>query len=68
MQEQHQKLTIEEQSLLIKAQVALEPLEELKQSLKAILDELPDSLNLSAAQNQLTGFTNQLNKLGNDEK
>ena len=64
LQEQHQKLTIEEQSLLIKAQVALEPLEELKQSLKAILDELPDSLNLSAAQNQLTGFTNQLNKLG----
>ena len=64
LQEQHQKLTIEEQSLLIKAQVALEPLEELKQSLKAILDELPDSLSLSAAQNQLTGFTNQLEKLG----
>ena len=64
LQEQHQKLTIEEQSLVIKAQVALEPLEELKQSLKAILDELPDSLNLSAAQNQLTGFTNQLDKLG----
>ncbi|WP_166114133.1 AAA family ATPase [Pseudoalteromonas sp. Z9A5] len=64
LQEQHQKLTIEEQSLLIKAQAALEPLEELKQSLKAILDELPDSLSLSAAQNQLTGFTNQLEKLG----
>lgn len=64
LQQQHQKLTIEEQSLLIKAQAALEPLEELKQSLKAILDELPDSLNLSAAQNQLTGFTNQLDKLG----
>ncbi|WP_282131669.1 chromosome segregation SMC family protein [Pseudoalteromonas aliena] len=64
LQQQHQKLAIEEQSLLIKAQVALEPLEELKQSLKAILDELPDSLSLSAAQNQLTGFTNQLDKLG----
>ncbi|MBH0039419.1 chromosome segregation SMC family protein [Pseudoalteromonas sp. SWN166] len=64
LQEQHQKLTIEEQSLLIKAQLALEPLEDLKQSLKAILDELPDSLNLSAAQNQLAGFTNQLEKLG----
>ena len=64
LQEQHQKLTIEEQSLLIKAQVALEPLEELKQSLKAILDELPDSLSLNAAQNQLTGLTHQLDKLG----
>ncbi|MCQ8889974.1 AAA family ATPase [Pseudoalteromonas carrageenovora] len=64
LQEQHQKLTIEEQSLLIKAQAALEPLDELKQNLKHILEALPDSLSLSAAQNQLTGITNQLEKLG----
>ena len=61
---QHQKLTLEEQSLLIKAQAALEPLEELKQSLKAVLETLPDDLTLNAAQNQLTGITNQLDKLG----
>jgi chromosome segregation protein len=64
LQEQYQKISIEEQSLLIKAQATLEPLEELKQSLKSILEELPDSLSLSAAQNQLTGFINQLDKLG----
>ncbi|MEL0649351.1 AAA family ATPase [Pseudoalteromonas agarivorans] len=64
LQEQHQKLTIEEQSLLIKAQAVLEPLDELKQNLKHILEALPDSLSLSAAQNQLTGITNQLEKLG----
>ena len=64
LQEQHQKLTLEEQSLLIKAQAALEPLEELKQSLKAVLETLPDDLTLNAAQNQLTGITNQLDKLG----
>lgn len=64
LQEQHQKLSIEEQSLLIKADAALEPLEELSQSLKSVLETLPESLSLSAAQNQLTGFSNQLEKLG----
>ncbi len=64
LQEQHQKLTLEEQSLLIKAQASLEPLDELKQSLKAVLEILPDDLTLNAAQNQLTGITNQLDRLG----
>lgn len=64
LQEQHQKLSIEEQSLIIKAQAALEPLEELKQSLKSVLDTLPDSLSLNAAQNQISGLVHQLDKLG----
>ena len=64
LQEQHQKLSIEEQSLIIKAQAALEPLEELKQSLKSVLETLPDSLSLSAAQNQISGLMHQLDKLG----
>ncbi|MBW4968154.1 AAA family ATPase [Pseudoalteromonas sp. CR1] len=64
LQEQHQRLTLEEQSLLIKAQASLEPLDELKQSLKAVLETLPDDLTFNAAQNQLTGITNQLDRLG----
>lgn len=64
LQEQHQKLSIEEQSLIIKAQAALEPLEELKQSLKSVLETLPDSLSLNAAQNQISGLMHQLDKLG----
>ena len=61
---QHQKLSIDEQSLIIKAQAALEPLDELKQNLKQILDELPQTLSLSAAQNKLLSITNQLDQLG----
>lgn len=64
LQEQHQKLSIEEQSLLIKAQLALEPLEELKQNLKQVLDELPETLIISTAQNKLADIVNQLERLG----
>ena len=64
LQEKHKTLSIEEQSLLIKAQAALEPLTELNQQLKKVLNELPEELNLSAAQNTLTGVSNQLDKLG----
>ena len=64
LQEQHQKLSIEEQSLLIKAQLALEPLEELKQNLKQVLDELPETLSISTAQNKLADIVNQLARLG----
>ena len=37
---------------------------ELKQSLKSVLDTLPDSLSLNAAQNQISGLVHQLDKLG----
>ncbi len=64
LQQQHQKLSLEEQSVAIKAQLALEPLAELKQTLQLVLEELPDSLSVAAAQNQLTSIANQLEKLG----
>ncbi|WP_281546496.1 AAA family ATPase [Pseudoalteromonas sp. PAR1] len=64
LQEQLQALALDEQSLIVKAQAALEPLEELEQNLKTVLEELPDSANLNSMQAMLTKTTQALNELG----
>ncbi|MGJ8486299.1 chromosome segregation SMC family protein [Pseudoalteromonas sp. SYSU M81236] len=64
LQEQLQALALDEQSLIVKAQAALEPLEELEQNLKTVLEELPDNANLNSMQAMLTKTTQALNELG----
>ncbi|MEZ7278339.1 chromosome segregation SMC family protein [Pseudoalteromonas sp. 68 DY56-GL68] len=64
LQEQLQALALDEQSLIVKAQAALEPLEELQQNLKTVLEELPDNANLNSMQTLLTKTTQALNELG----
>jgi chromosome segregation protein len=64
LQEQLQALALDEQSLIVKAQAALEPLEELEQNLKTVLEELPDNANLNSMQAMLTKITQALNELG----
>ncbi|MCF2901431.1 AAA family ATPase [Pseudoalteromonas sp. OFAV1] len=64
LQEQLQALALDEQSLIVKAQAASEPLEELEQNLKTVLEELPDSANLNSMQAMLTKTTQALNELG----
>ena len=64
LQEQLQALALDEQSLIVKAQAALEPLEELEQNLKTVLEELPDNANLNSMQTRLTKTTQALNELG----
>lgn len=64
LQERSQKLAIEEQSLMVKAQAALEPLEELAQNLKTVLDTLPESVNLATMQSALNKTSQQLADLG----
>ncbi|WP_404340503.1 chromosome segregation SMC family protein [Pseudoalteromonas mariniglutinosa] len=64
LQEQLQVLALEEQSLIVKAQAALEPLEELQQHLKTVLVQLPKSASLTNMQNQLNNTTQSLSALG----
>ena len=64
LQEQLQALALDEQSLIVKAQAALEPLEELEQNLKTVLEELPDNANLNSMQAMLNKTTQALNELG----
>ena len=64
LQEQLQALALDEQSLIVKAQAALEPLAELEQNLKTVLEELPDNANLNSMQTRLTKTTQALNELG----
>jgi chromosome segregation protein len=64
LQEQLQSLALDEQSLLVKAQAALEPLEELDQHLKTVLEALPDNANLNSMQSMLSKTTQGLHELG----
>ncbi|MGS0496308.1 AAA family ATPase [Pseudoalteromonas mariniglutinosa] len=64
LQEQLQQHALEEQSLLVKAQAALEPLDELQQNLKEVLARLPDNANISTHQGQLNKVTQNLAELG----
>ncbi|MFY8327283.1 chromosome segregation SMC family protein [Pseudoalteromonas sp. ZZD1] len=64
LQEKLQALALEEQSLIVKAQAALEPLTELEQNLKTVLEQLPDSANLSTMQAQLNRVAQSVNELG----
>ncbi|WP_440055235.1 chromosome segregation SMC family protein [Pseudoalteromonas sp. T1lg65] len=62
--EQLQQLKLEEQSLMIKAQSALEPLQELQRTLKTELESLPEDANLSQYQATLTNVTSDIGRLG----
>ena len=64
LQEQLQQLALEEQSLLIKAQAALEPLGELQQNLKEVLAQLPENANINTYQGQLNKVGQSLSDLG----
>ena len=64
LQESLQALALEEQSLIVKAQSALEPLSELDQNLKSVLEQLPDSANMSNLQAQLNRILRNVNELG----
>ena len=64
LQEQLQQHALEEQSLLVKAQAALEPLQELQQNLKEVLAQLPDDASLPAYQGRLNKVTQSLSELG----
>ena len=63
-QNQLQKLKLAEQELMIKAQLVLEPLEELQQTLKDVLDSLPENSVLTHLQSRLQNISQQLNELG----
>ncbi|MFC3030918.1 AAA family ATPase [Pseudoalteromonas fenneropenaei] len=64
LQEQLQVLKLDEQGLLLKAQAALEPLNELGQTLKAVLDTLPDTADANKHQSRLSFISKTLNELG----
>ncbi|KTF14765.1 AAA family ATPase [Pseudoalteromonas sp. H105] len=64
LQESLQALALEEQSLIVKAQSALEPLSELEQNLKSVLEQLPDTANMSSMQTQLSRVLHNINELG----
>jgi chromosome segregation protein len=63
-QNQLQQLKLAEQELMIKAQLMLEPLEELQQTLKDILASLPENPKLVSFQSKLQNTTAQLLDLG----
>ena len=63
-QNQLQQLKLAEQELMIKAQLMLEPLEELQQTLKDILASLPETPKLVSFQSKLQNTTQQLLELG----
>ena len=63
-QNQLQQLKLAEQELMIKAQLMLEPLEELQQTLKDILASLPENPKLVSFQSKLQNTTQQLLELG----
>ncbi|MFU2509420.1 chromosome segregation SMC family protein [Pseudoalteromonas sp. ASV78] len=64
LQEQLQQHALEEQSLLVKAQAALEPLDELQQNLKQVLAQLPENANINTHQGQLNKVAQSLGELG----
>ncbi|NSY33969.1 chromosome segregation protein SMC [Pseudoalteromonas sp. JC28] len=64
LNESLQQVKLEEQSLMIKAQAVLEPLQELGRTLKAELAELPEDANLGQYQANLSRVSNDLGKLG----
>ena len=64
LQEQLQHHALEEQSLLVKAQAALEPLSELQQNLKEVLAQLPENANINTYQGQLNKAVQSLGELG----
>ncbi|WP_405631602.1 chromosome segregation SMC family protein [Pseudoalteromonas sp. Ld20] len=64
LQDQLQQHALEEQSLLVKAQLALEPLDELQQNLKDILAQLPEQANATTYQGHLNKVTQSLSELG----
>ena len=63
-QNQLQQLKLAEQELMIKAQLMLEPLEELQQTLKDILVSLPENPKQLSFQSKLQNTTKQLLDLG----
>lgn len=64
LKEQRQQLALQEQSLMVKAQAALEPLVELRQTLKDVLAQLPEDAQASSHQGKLTRIAQQLSLLG----
>ncbi|MBQ4880346.1 AAA family ATPase [Pseudoalteromonas luteoviolacea] len=64
LKEQKQQLQLQEQSLVVKAQAALEPLLELKQTLKGVLATLDDKLSAGVYQSQLTATVQKISILG----
>ncbi|MEO2266760.1 AAA family ATPase [Pseudoalteromonas sp. YIC-656] len=64
LQEQIQQALLEEQTLTLKAQQALAPLDELNVTLKAVLETLTDDAAIGRWQAQLTTIDKQLNDLG----
>ncbi|WP_105255053.1 chromosome segregation SMC family protein [Pseudoalteromonas sp. T1lg75] len=64
LQEQIQQALLAEQTLTLKAQQALAPLEELNTSLKAVLETLPQDAHAGRWQAQLTTLDKQLSDLG----
>ncbi|WP_017216553.1 AAA family ATPase [Pseudoalteromonas sp. NJ631] len=64
LNESLQQVKLEEQSLMIKAQAALEPIQELGRTLKAELAQLPENANLGQYQANLSRVSNDLDKLG----
>ncbi len=64
LQEQIQQALLEEQTLTLKAQQALAPLEELNVTLKSVLDTITQEASIGRWQAQLTVIDKQLNDLG----
>ncbi|MCF2860356.1 AAA family ATPase [Pseudoalteromonas sp. SMS1] len=64
LKEQKQQLQLQEQSLVVKAQSALEPLLELKQTLKGVLATLDKEMTQGVYQSQLTATSQKLAMLG----
>jgi len=64
LQEQIQQALLAEQTLTLKAQQALAPLEELKVTLKEVLESLDDDAAVGRWQAQLTQIDKQLDTLG----
>ncbi|CCQ09654.1 Chromosome partition protein smc [Pseudoalteromonas luteoviolacea B = ATCC 29581] len=64
LKEKKQALLLEEQSLTLKAQAALEPLDELGQTLKAVLDTLTEGAEAAKHQAALNQIQQKLERLG----
>ena len=52
---------------LVKAQAALEPLDELQQNLKQVLAQLPENANINTHQGQLNKVAQSLGEFGRCE-
>ncbi|KZN41077.1 chromosome segregation SMC family protein [Pseudoalteromonas luteoviolacea] len=64
LKEQKQQLQLQEQSLVVKAQSALEPLLELKQTLKGVLATLNKDMTQGVYQSKLAATSHKLSMLG----